>query len=251
MELDPSSKECTAIRTVIGLLQFTRLPQELKSSPGTFQRILNMILGNRKSRDVLAFMDDTSIGTATENKHLKSLAFVLDLLYENGVRLKLSKCEFGVRRAEILGHVVDENGLRPSDKHVEAIRALGESRSGDELMRLLGLVNYFADFVDHFAEMAAPLYEVLKGTGFSEKRRHGKRLVILDWKDRWGKPQRMAWQELKSELSNPEVLAAPVRGAPKKFMTDASSHGLSGVLLQQNEEGKWQPLSFTTPSYRI
>ena len=56
----------------------------------------------------------------------------------------------------------------------------------------------------------------------------------------------MAWQELKSALSNPEVLAAPVRGAPKKFMTDASSYGLDGVLLQQNKEGRWQLLSFTS-----
>ena len=138
VELDPSSKKCTTIRTVIGLLQFTRLPQGLTHSSGTFERILNMILGNRKGRDVLAFMDDTSLGTETENEHLKSLAFVLDLLYENGVRLKLSKCEFGVLRAEILGHVVDENGLRPSEKHVEAIRALEEPRSGDELMLFLG-----------------------------------------------------------------------------------------------------------------
>lgn len=90
------------------------------------------------------------------------------------------------------------------------------------------------------------MYEVLKGTGFSKKWRHGQRLVVPDWKDRWGKPQRIAWQELKSALGNPEVLAAPVRGAPKKVMANVSSYGLCGVLLQQNKEGKWQPLSFTS-----
>lgn len=246
VELDPCSKECTAIRTVLGLLQFTRLPKGLKNSPRTFQRILIMILGSRKGKDVLAFMDDTSIGMATEDDHLESLAFVLDLRYENGVRLELSKCEFEVRRAEILGHVVDEDGLRPSDKHVEAIRALVEPRSVDELMRFLGLVNYFADFEDHFAETVARLYEVLKGTGFLKKRRHGRRLITPEWEDCWGDPQRKAWQELKSAFCNPEVLAAPVPGAPKKVMTDASSYGLGGVLLQQNKEGNWQPLSFTS-----
>lgn len=187
VELDPSSKNCTAVRTVLGLLQYTRLPQGFKSAPGTFQRTINMILGDRKGRDVLALMDDTSIGTSSEEEHIKSLAAILDLLYKAGVRLKLSKCAFGVRSAEILGRVVDSRGLRPSDKHVEAIRALVMPKSGEELMRFLGLVNYFADFVDHFAETAAPLYEVLKGTGFSKKRRHGQRLVIPDWKDRWVK----------------------------------------------------------------
>lgn len=72
------------------------------------------------------------------------------------------------------------DGIRPSDKHVEAIRSLEEPRSGDELMRFLGLANDFSEFVDHFGEQAAPLYAVLKDTGFSRKRRHGQRLVIPD-----------------------------------------------------------------------
>lgn len=205
-----------------------------------------MILGDRKGRDVLVFIDDTSIGTETEEKHLESLESVLDLLFGCGVRLKLSKCEFGVRRAEILGHMVDENGLRPSDKHVESIRALTEPQSGDELMRFLGLVNYFAGFIDHYAESAAPLYDVLKGTGFSKKRRHGQRFLIADWEQRWGKTQTEAWKELKAALSDPQILAAPRRGAPKRMMTDASAYGLGGVLLQQGEDKKWRPISFTS-----
>lgn len=52
--------------------------------------------------------------------------------------------------------------------------------------------------------------------------------------------------ELKNALSDPEFLAAPVRGAPKKVMTDASGYGLGGVLLQMNADGKWQPISFTS-----
>ena len=177
---------------------------------------------------------------------LESRSAILDLLFEAGVRLKLFKCEFGVRSAEILGNVVDERGLRPSDKHVEAIRALEMPRSGDELMRFLGLLNYFADFVDHFAETAAPLYEVLKGTGFSKKRKHGQKLVIPDWKQRWGEKQEREWKELKDALADPEILAAPKRGAAKRVMTDASAYGLGGVLLQENSEGKWQPVSFTS-----
>ena len=114
-------------------------------------------------------------------------------------------------------------------------------------------MNYFAAFVDHFAESAAPLYDALKGTGFSKKRKHGQRLVIHDWEQRWGKDQHEAWLELKTALSNPDVLAlepvrlaAPVRGAAKKVMTDASAYGLGGVLLQQEKDGNWRPVSFTS-----
>lgn len=251
VELLDESKPLTAIRTVVGLLQYTRLPQGMKNASGTLQRILNVVLGDRKGRDVLAFMDDTSVGTATEKEHLESLNTLLDTLLRAGIRLKLSKCSFGVRSAEVLGHKIDSEGIRPSQAHLEAIERLTEPASGSELMRFLGLVNFFSDFIDHFAETAAPLYEVLKGTGFSKKRKHGQKFRIPDWHRRWGSQQKRAWQELKGSLSDPEILVAPVRGLPKKIMTDASSYGLGGVLLQQMENGIWRPVSFTSKLMKL
>ena len=245
VELDVGSRPLTAVRTVLGLLQYTRLPQGLKNSPGTFQRIVNLILGDRKGQDVLSYVDDTSIGTETEEEHLKSLNEILTILYENGVRLKLSKCSFGVREVEVLGHKVSPEGVLPSDAHVRAIRNLIEPASGNELMRFLGLMNYFSRFIDHFADIARPLYEVLKGTGFSKKRVK-KRLIISDWITRWGQEQREAWRTLKELLSNPSALSAPRSGAPKKVMTDASAYGIGGVLLQEDDHGTWRPLSFTS-----
>ncbi len=109
---------------------------------------------------------------------------------------------------------------------------------------------YFSDFVDHFADTAKPLYNVLKGTGFSKKRRRGQKLIILDWDQRWATDQRKAWSALKDALSDPEVLAAPRRGAEKKVMTDASSYGLGGVLLQKDSEGAWRPVAYTSKTLK-
>ena len=231
VELEDHSKPLTAIRTVVGLLQYTRLPQGMKNSSVTLQRIINIVLGDRKEQDVFAFMDDTSVGTETEEENLSSLESLLDTLLQAGVRLKLSKCSFGLRSTEILAHRVDNDGIRPSEAHIEAIGRLVEPASGDELMRFLGLVNFFSDFVDHFSETAAPLYQVLKGTGFSKKRKHGQKFKIHDWEERWGKAQKTAWKLLKGALHNPDILVAPRRGMQKRVMTDASSYGLGGVLL--------------------
>ncbi len=96
------------------------------------------------------------------------------MLDKAGVRLKLSKCVFGVREISILGHIVNQEGLQPSAGHVAAIRALVEPASGEELMRFLGLVNYFASFVDHFSEAAKPLYDVLKARPFRRNAGEGK-----------------------------------------------------------------------------
>lgn len=72
-----------------------------------------MILEGKRGKYFLAFMDDLSVGFKIEDNHLIAFAEVLDPPYAAGVRLKLSKCAFGVRKVEILGLVVDEEGLRP------------------------------------------------------------------------------------------------------------------------------------------
>ena len=132
VKLDEDSKPLTAVRTVLGLLQYTRLPQGLKNSPGMFQRIVNLILGERKGKDVLSYFDDTSAGAETGGERLKSLDEILSKLYENGACLKLSKYYFEVREVEVLGHEVSKEGLLPSHGHVFAIRALLKPASGDE-----------------------------------------------------------------------------------------------------------------------
>lgn len=92
VELYDISKPLPAARMVMGFLEYTRLPQGLKNSPGPFQRILNLILVERNGNDVLSYVDDTSVGTATEEEFSESLDAVLTLLYQSGVRLKLSNC---------------------------------------------------------------------------------------------------------------------------------------------------------------
>lgn len=67
------------------------------------------------------------------------------------------------------------------EKRVEGTRKLVELAFGEELMILLGRMNFLAAFVDLFANKAAPLYDVLQGTEFTKKRKQRKPLVIPDW----------------------------------------------------------------------
>ena len=246
IELEEKSRDYTAVRTVLGLLRDMRLSQGLKNSPAAFQRILNIILGDRKGRDVAANMDDVSLGAESAEAHLQSLESVLKRLLDAGARLKFSRYEFGVRNAQILGRRIDKQGIKPSAAQVEATKELGEPWNSEELMRCLGLVNYFSEFVDHFAEIARPRHVILKGTGFNRRKKRGTPLLTSDWDQRWGSRQRTACGDLKIMLSNPDVLVARRRGEAKKAMTDASAYGLGGVGLQERADGKWCPISFTS-----
>ena len=48
VELEESSRDFTAIRNVVSLRRYIRLPQGLKIWLAVFQRIADFILGNRK-----------------------------------------------------------------------------------------------------------------------------------------------------------------------------------------------------------
>lgn len=114
----------------------------------------------------------------------------MDTLFRIGVRLKLSKCSFRLILAAFLGHIVDKDGLRPSDEHLETIRKLVEQEYGKKLMRFLGLVNFFASLMDQFVDDAVPLNKGWQCGCFTEKKRRGERLLIPDWNTRWGRLNR-------------------------------------------------------------
>jgi len=247
VELAEESRKLTAVRTVLGLVQYCRLPQGMKNSPAVFQRLVNQVLGALKGDTVWAFMDDGSVGTEDAESHLAALEGVLSRMKAAGMKLKLAKCRFGVRSVEVLGHRVTPDGLLPSEGHIQAIKELREPRNGTQLLRFIGLMTYFADFIADFADKSRPLNDLLRGSGFNKKKRHrGQVLAIPEWDSKWGDAQREAWRTLKDELSNPLILAAPRSNAPKRVMTDASDYGVGGVLLQQNDDGIWQPVSFTS-----
>lgn len=46
----------------------------------------------------MAFVDDMSVVSETEEEHLKSLDTLFETLLKLNVHLKLSKCHFGVRK---------------------------------------------------------------------------------------------------------------------------------------------------------
>lgn len=109
-------------------------------------------------------------------------------------------------------------------------------------MRFVGLANYFADFIDHFADIARPLHSVLRAEGFSKRKRPGSKLVIADWDARRDEAQIKAWIDIKDTLSALEVLVPPTRSSPRRMPTNASGHRLGGVLLQRCDNSSWRPV---------
>jgi len=70
------------------------------------------------------------------------LDMVLDRMTKFYVRLKPTKCSFGMNAVEFLGHIFDKNGVHLSEKKVQGIRDFPIPRSVLAVRSSVGMVNY-------------------------------------------------------------------------------------------------------------
>jgi hypothetical protein len=119
--------------------------------------------------------------------------------------------------AKFLGHVVSKHGIRLDDLEV---RNLVLPDTVTKLRSFLGLVNFFADFIDHFAEKSHLLYALLKG-------KSGKKDAIL-----WSSVTKQAFVDLKqSVVAAPMLHVLQPRGKVTLY-TDESEYALGDILLK-------------------
>ena len=95
----------------------------LTNSLATFQTMINhlfhdLIINQGK---VVVYMDDTMIFTATIEEHFQVIQEVLQLLWDNKLYLKHTKCEFKQLETEHLGLVVGHNSVHMDQMKVARI----------------------------------------------------------------------------------------------------------------------------------
>jgi hypothetical protein len=106
----------------------------------------------------IVYIDDTIIYGVDEESFLN----VLGTMASRNVRLKPSKCLFGMVEIEFLGHVFNEFGMHLSDARVQGIIDMPIPNSVKQVRSFIGMVNYFRDFILELAHNLIPLFELTK-----------------------------------------------------------------------------------------
>lgn len=61
-----------------------------------------------------------------------------------------------------MGHIINEDGMRPDPEQVKAIVELKKSNCRVELQKIIGMCNYLREFVPNMATKISPMRELLK-----------------------------------------------------------------------------------------
>lgn len=136
--------------------------------------------------------------------------------------------QFLRKRVEYLGYVISENDITLSSHHTEAIQKFPQPNNVHEVQRFLGLTNYFRKFIKGYAEIARPLYNLLK------------KLSNFNFDSSCTK----SFESLKKELIAYPVLRLYNSKAETELYTDASSQGIAGILMQKQNTGIWAPMTY-------
>lgn len=216
IKMREKDKHYTSFQNNFFSYQFVSMPQGLSTSPATMQFVANLLLKDLFARGVRIYMDDIVIFTKTLKEHIELLREIFSRLRRHNFKLKIEKCFFLKEKIEYLGFIISGEGSLPNPNKTECINKYPRPRTVTEVQRFLGLCNYYRKFINNFAKMAKPLYN----------------LCCADVPFVWNQACENGFEDLKRAVSNPPVLAFPDFNETFVVHTDASNIAVAAVLSQ-------------------
>ena len=195
------------------------MPFGLTNAPATFMDLMNRVFHPYLDQFVVVFIDHILVYSKDAQEHEHHLRIVLQILRENQLFAKLSKCDFWLKEVSFLGLIVFAKGIRVDPVKVEAVMNWKPPRNVTEVRSFLGLASYYRRFIQGFLVLASLLTRLLrKGVKFE-----------------WDNKCQSNFERLKEILVEAPVLIQPTSGRDYTIYSDASRIGLGCVLMQDGK----------------
>ena len=107
-------------------------------------------------------MDDLIIYDETLEGHFNTLVEVFNICRKKHLKLNIKKCEILREQVIYLGHLISAEGIQPNPEKIEIVMTHPVPKSKKQLQSFLGLVNYYSRHCRNLAEIAQPLFRLIK-----------------------------------------------------------------------------------------
>ncbi|GFY29326.1 retrovirus-related Pol polyprotein from transposon 17.6 [Trichonephila clavipes] len=223
------SKNLTSFKTHRQQYRFKVMSFGLKNASATFQREMNKALSCYREFS-RAYIDDIAIFSKHWEEHLH-LDTILTKLSELNFTVNLKKCAFGKAQIKYLGHIIGSGKHEPDPEKTAVINNLPVPKTKKELRSVLGLCNYYREYIPKYSELVYPLTELTK-----------KRVPdSIPWTEKHDS----SFHLLKKALVEAPSLYSPVPDKPYTIHSDASQIGIAACLSQKCGD-KCYPIAYAS-----
>ena len=129
-------------------------------SQDLFQQAMDRILA--RAPGCIGVADDIVVYGRDNTKHDKNLLRLMQVAKEEGLVFNSKKCVIKTSEIVFFGSVYGKDGIKPDPSKIEDIRKMPTPQDREYLQGFIGLMNYLAAYIPHFADKVSPLRELLK-----------------------------------------------------------------------------------------
>ena len=116
--------------------------QEDMNAPGTFGSTTENLLHHELGKNICVYIDDIFVFSDTFEEYVKDVTNACSKLPNAAYYGNPKKSIFFATKLNILGHMIDNNGIHPAPEEIRTIMDWTRPESQKELQRFNGMVNY-------------------------------------------------------------------------------------------------------------
>jgi ribonuclease HI len=227
-------KKKTTFTTPWGTFMYEKMPFGLMNAGATFQRAMDIAFVGEKDRFMVIYLDDITVFSTSDDEHLQHLKQTFEKCRRYGISLNPKKSHFSMEEGKLLGHIVSPEGIKIDPERVKAIQQIDIPRNKKSIQSFIGKINFLRIFIPNFAEIIKYITDMLK----------------KDAEIKWIPEAKESFENIKQALIKAPVLIIPNYSKEFLIFSFSSEDTIVVVLLQRNDQGYEQPISFFNKTLR-
>ena len=231
LELHQESRKYTTFEAPNGKrYQFTRLPMGLSKSPEFAQACTSKFFPDR------GYMDDVLLKGQDFEEFIEDVKRSFQICRDNNLKVSAEKTFLNFEELEYIGYSTNAKGFRLQDSLKLDVGVWDPPPTIQAMQSFLGLINYTRNFINGYAELVKPLYEMIP--------KEGKPTTKLNWSEDLEK----VFIIVKEAVANCSELHHLDFSKEIFVNTDASNRGWGAILWQGIESDK-KVIAYLSGSY--